>query len=135
MLAVSRRREESIIIKDEHGTQVKVKILEFKDDGYGQRVVIGIAAPREWPVYREELLENLDALTTLRAAFQDAPESVQKRFLAEMGNQLLARTTHDMISNFMRGLEKLGLVQVEQRPDGKLVLELGSPKTGTEGQA
>jgi hypothetical protein len=59
---------------------------------------------------------------------------VQKRFLAEMGNQLLARTTHDMLSNFMRGLEKLGLVQVEQRPDGKLLLELGSPKTNTEGQ-
>jgi sRNA-binding carbon storage regulator CsrA len=126
MLAVSRRRDETVIIKDAQGTVVRVKVLEFKDDGYGQRVILGIAAPREWPVYREELSDNLDVLATLRKTFDDAPENTQRRFLAEVGGHVLARTTHGMLSNLMQSMEKLGLVQLEQRPDGQTVLKSSS---------
>jgi len=122
MLAVSRRRDETVIIKDTQGTVVRVKVLEFKDDGYGQRVILGIAAPREWPVYREELSDNLDVLATLRKAFDDAPEHIQRRFLAEVGGHVLARSTHDMLSKLMQSMDKLGLVRLEQRPGGQTVL-------------
>jgi len=123
MLAVSRRRDETVIIKDAQGTVVRVKVLEFKDDGYGHRVILGIAAPREWPVYREELSDNLDVLAALRRTFDDAPEHIQRRFLAEIGGHVLARTTHDMLSNLMQSMEKLGLIQLEQRPDGKTLFK------------
>ena len=134
MLAVSRRKEETVIIKDAEGTVVRVKVLEFKDDGYGHRVILGIAAPREWPVYREELSDNLDVLATLRKTFDDAPENIQRRFLSEVGGHVLARTTHDMLSNLMQSMKKLGLIQLEQRPDGKTVFK-GAPYHERSGQA
>jgi sRNA-binding carbon storage regulator CsrA len=134
MLAVSRRRDETIIIKDPQGTVVRVKVLEFKDDGYGQRAILGIAAPREWPVYREELSDNLDVLASLRKTFDDAPEHIQKRFLAEVGGHVLAKSTHGMLSNLMQSMEKLGLIQLEQRAGGQTVLRAAPcrEENGTE---
>lgn len=47
MLALSRKKGEAIIINN----NVEVTILEVK----GDQVKIGIAAPREVPVYRKEV--------------------------------------------------------------------------------
>lgn len=47
MLALSRKKNEAIIINN----NIEVTILEVK----GDQVKIGIAAPREVPVYRKEV--------------------------------------------------------------------------------
>lgn len=47
MLALSRKKNEAIIINND----IEVTILEVK----GDQVKIGIAAPREVPVYRKEV--------------------------------------------------------------------------------
>ena len=47
MLALSRKKNEALIINN----NVKVTILEIK----GDQVKLGITAPKEIPVYREEV--------------------------------------------------------------------------------
>lgn len=47
MLALSRRKNESLIINN----NIEITVLEIK----GEQVKIGIAAPREVPVYRKEV--------------------------------------------------------------------------------
>ena len=47
MLALSRRKGESIVINND----IEITILEVK----GEQVKIGIAAPKEVPVYRKEV--------------------------------------------------------------------------------
>ena len=47
MLALSRKKNEAVIINN----NVEVTILEVK----GDQVKIGIAAPREVPIYRKEV--------------------------------------------------------------------------------
>ena len=46
MLALSRRKNEALIINN----NVEITILEIK----GEQVKIGIAAPKEVPIYRKE---------------------------------------------------------------------------------
>ncbi len=48
MLVLTRKNEESIVIDQD----IEIKILGV----YGNKVKIGIAAPRHIPVYRKELL-------------------------------------------------------------------------------
>lgn len=70
MLALSRRKNESIIINNE----IEITVLEIK----GDQVKIGIQAPKSIPVYRKEVyvqiqdankaacqLEGVDALMNL----------------------------------------------------------------------
>ena len=74
MLALSRRKNEALVINN----NVEITILEIK----GDQVKIGIEAPKEIPVYRQEVylqiqeankdglaneisMENLDALKDL----------------------------------------------------------------------
>jgi len=70
MLALSRKKNEAIIINN----NVEITILEVK----GDQVKIGIAAPKEVPVYRKEVylqiqeankeavnVEGIDALKNL----------------------------------------------------------------------
>ena len=47
MLALSRRKGEALIINND----VEITVLEIK----GEQVKIGIAAPKEVPVYRKEV--------------------------------------------------------------------------------
>lgn len=47
MLALSRKKNEAIVINN----NIEVTILEVK----GEQVKIGVAAPREVPVYRKEV--------------------------------------------------------------------------------
>ena len=52
MLVLSRKPGESVVID----RQITVRIIEVR----GDRVRIGIEAPREVPVHRTELLERLE---------------------------------------------------------------------------
>ena len=51
MLALSRRKNEALIINN----NVEITILEIK----GEQVKLGISAPREVPVYRKEVYEQI----------------------------------------------------------------------------
>lgn len=51
MLALSRKTNESIII----GNDIEITILEVK----GEKVKIGIKAPKSIPVYREEVYAQI----------------------------------------------------------------------------
>ncbi len=60
MLALTRKKGESIMI----GNNIKVSILEVR----GDQVKLGIAAPKEIPVYRDEVYiqiqkENQEGMT------------------------------------------------------------------------
>ena len=46
MLALSRKKDEAIIIND----NIEVKILEIK----GDQIKIGVSAPKSVPIYRKE---------------------------------------------------------------------------------
>jgi sRNA-binding carbon storage regulator CsrA len=129
MLAISRRRDESVIIRDPHGTEITVRVLEIKEDSYGRRVILGLTAPREWPICREELQAECDALANLRATFEDAPDSVQRQFLAEMGVHMAAKNACEMLNSLVRKMEKMGLLHVEHRSDGATVFASGPLKT------
>lgn len=51
MLALSRKKNEAIVINN----NVEVTILEVK----GDQVKIGITAPKEVPIYRKEVYEQI----------------------------------------------------------------------------
>lgn len=68
MLALSRKRNEAIVINN----NIEITILEVK----GEQVKVGIAAPKEIPVYRKEVYlqiqeankeaVNLDGMAALK---------------------------------------------------------------------
>lgn len=62
MLALSRKKDEAIVIND----NIEVKILEIK----GDQVKIGISAPKSVPIYREEVFIQI------QEANKEAAESV-----------------------------------------------------------
>lgn len=78
MLVLTRRPGESIIV----GQNIVITVIEIK----GGQVRIGIDAPREIEVYREEIYEqvrkeNLAAIAdadAIRKAVQDQPRAVQQ---------------------------------------------------------
>lgn len=51
MLVISRRKYESVMLGDE----IEVTILEVR----GDRIRLGIAAPRNLPVHRREIYEKI----------------------------------------------------------------------------
>ena len=59
MLALSRKKGESLIISN----NVEVTVLEVK----GEQVKIGISAPKDVPIYRKEVYDQIQA-STLEAA-------------------------------------------------------------------
>lgn len=66
MLVLTRRKNESIVI----GDGIVVTVLEVK----GDQIRLGIAAPRDVPVHREELLAALEAAN--RSAVMPAGDAV-----------------------------------------------------------
>ena len=62
MLALSRKKDEAIIIND----NIEVKILEIK----GDQIKIGISAPKSVPIYRKEVF------TQIQEANKEASQSV-----------------------------------------------------------
>lgn len=68
MLALSRKKSEAIIINN----NVEVKILEVK----GDQVKLGIAAPKEVPVYRKEVYQQIQEANR-EAAGADGMEALK----------------------------------------------------------
>lgn len=64
MLVLTRKIDESIII----GDNVKITVVDVRND----QVKIGISAPREIPVHREEVYLEIQA-ENRRAAIQKTP--------------------------------------------------------------
>lgn len=71
MLALTRKKNESLIINN----NIEITILEVK----GDQVKLGIAAPREIPVYRKEVYLQIQA-ENKEAASNDAMDSLKKMF-------------------------------------------------------
>lgn len=57
MLVLSRFEGERIVIVHPDGTRVFVDIIEVK----GDKVRLGVTAPREVAIHRQEVMEKIDA--------------------------------------------------------------------------
>ena len=71
MLALSRKKGEALIINN----NIEVTILEVK----GDQIKLGINAPREIPVYRKEVYEQIQQANKEAMADQ-TPEAINKLF-------------------------------------------------------
>ena len=70
MLALSRKKDEAIIINDD----IEVIVIEIK----GDQVKLGISAPKAVPIYRKEVyMQILDSN-------KEAAESVDAKSLAQL---------------------------------------------------
>ena len=70
MLALSRKKDEAIIINDD----IEITIIEIK----GDQVKLGISAPKAVPIYRKEVyMQILDSN-------KEAAESVDAKSLAQL---------------------------------------------------
>ncbi len=83
MLVLSRHRDESIII----GTDIVVTVVDIR----GDKVRLGIAAPIETPVHRQEVFE---AIQRENREFQRDPNYVPPR-LAKLEQRRKAREGGD----------------------------------------
>ena len=70
MLALSRKKDEAIIIND----NIEIRILEIK----GDQIKIGISAPKSVPIYRKEVF------TQIQEANKEALESVDMEKLKKL---------------------------------------------------
>ena len=83
MLILSRTLEESIVI----GDSIEITVLEVK----GDRVRLGISAPRSLPVHRKEIYEAIEA-ENRRAA---SPAELDPRSLQQVIQSLKDRNESD----------------------------------------
>ncbi len=93
MLILTRKSDESIII----GNNIKVKVLKVQ----GNQVHIGIDAPKDFSIYREEIFEQIRA---------ENANAVQSNIQPAMLEQL---------ENNLTGLKNLLLVQDGDTPKKK----------------
>ncbi len=63
MLVLSRKKNESIIIND----RIKVTVVEIR----GDKVRLGIEAPREVPIHRSEVYEAIHGSTAAKDSNSD----------------------------------------------------------------
>ena len=74
MLALSRRKDESIIIND----NIEITIIEVK----GEQVKLGITAPKSIPIYRKEVYIQI------QEANREAAKSIDVKELGDLfGNK------------------------------------------------
>ena len=66
MLALSRKKDEAVIINDD----IEITIIEIK----GDQVKIGISAPKSVPIYRKEVYMQI------QNANKEAAQSVYKKY-------------------------------------------------------
>lgn len=71
MLALSRKKGEALIINN----NIEITVLDVK----GDQVKIGINAPKEVPVYRNEVYEQIQAANK-EALTDQTPENLGKLF-------------------------------------------------------
>lgn len=72
MLALSRKQGESIVI----GKDIKISILEIK----GDQIKIGIDAPKNVTIYREEIFKQIEEENKEALKQNHAKESLSKLF-------------------------------------------------------
>lgn len=72
MLALSRRKGEALIINND----VEITVLEIK----GEQVKIGIAAPKEVPVYRKEVYIQIQEANKEASANTEGMEQLANLF-------------------------------------------------------
>lgn len=72
MLALSRKKEEAIIINND----IEIVVLEIK----GDQVKLGISAPKSVPVYRKEVYVQIQESNTESASSVDAMEALRNIF-------------------------------------------------------
>lgn len=72
MLALSRKSGESIVI----GKDIKISILEIK----GDQIKIGIDAPKNVTIYREEIFKQIEEENKEAMKQNNAKESLSKLF-------------------------------------------------------
>ena len=70
MLAVSRKKDEAVIINDD----IEITIIEIK----GDQVKIGISAPKSVPIYRKEVYMQI------QNANKEAAQSVDIKNIKEL---------------------------------------------------
>lgn len=70
MLALSRKKDEAVIINDD----IEITIIEIK----GDQVKIGISAPKSVPIYRKEVYMQI------RNANKEAAQSVDIKNIKEL---------------------------------------------------
>ena len=66
MLVLSRKRNESVVIDD----QIVVTVLEVR----GDKVRLGIQAPRDVPIHRSEILAAIQQAEAVNTAVDQTPE-------------------------------------------------------------
>lgn len=71
MLALSRKKGEALIINN----NIEITVLDVK----GDQVKIGINAPKEVPIYRNEVYEQIQAANK-EALTDQSPENLGKLF-------------------------------------------------------
>ncbi len=71
MLALSRKKGEALVI----GNNIEITILEVK----GDQIKIGIKAPKEVPIYRKEVYEQIQQ-SNKEAMVDQTPEAISKLF-------------------------------------------------------
>ncbi|EEC56705.1 carbon storage regulator CsrA [[Bacteroides] pectinophilus] len=64
MLALSRKKDEAIVINDD----IEIKVIEIK----GDQVKIGISAPKSVPIYRKEVYVQIQEANKAAANSVDA---------------------------------------------------------------
>jgi carbon storage regulator len=71
MLALSRKKGEALVV----GNNIEITILEVK----GDQIKIGIKAPKEVPIYRKEVYEQIQQANQ-EAMAEQSPEALSKLF-------------------------------------------------------
>ena len=74
MLALSRKKGEALFINN----NIEVTVLEVK----GDQVKLGIKAPKEIPIYRSEVYEQIQAANK-EALTEQTPDNLSKLFSGE----------------------------------------------------
>lgn len=98
MLVLARRTEESITI----GDSIVITVLGIE----GDKVKLGITAPREVPIFRQEVYQAVQEQALLKARLEGQPEPASFKDLRQL---LAAQAEEEPVTNSPAGEEKSAL--------------------------